>query len=197
MSSKPTSSQNPSRRDFLKRGAAAAAVGLSAGAASRTMGFHAAGSDTLRVGLIGCGGRGTGAAAQALRADKNVKLTAMADVFGDRLETSLAGLKKQEEVAGKIDVPPDRRFTGMEGYKGLLGGRRAFVVYASGGEYAEGTEAAALDMQKPYLKLVLGFMGITKVREVTVAPTLQGGPDLARAKRDEAAAEAARMAKDF
>jgi len=88
-------------------------------------------------------------------------------------------------------------FTPEEGYRGLLEGKRAFVAYASGGEYAEGSPTAAYDMQKPYLKLVLGFMGITDVRTVTVAPTLQGGADVARAKRDAAMKEAAAVAEDF
>ena len=103
------------RREFLAQLTAAGVL-----AASQLPAVHAAGSDTLRIGLVGCGGRGTGAAAQALRADKNCKLVAMADAFSDRLEASLAALKKQADVAGKIDVPPERRFTGFDGYKQLL-----------------------------------------------------------------------------
>jgi predicted dehydrogenase len=85
------------------------------------MNVHAAGGDTLRVGLIGCGGRGTGAASQALAADKNVKLVAMADAFRDRLERSLATLRKDEAIAGKIDVPEDRCFVGFDAYEKLIG----------------------------------------------------------------------------
>jgi predicted dehydrogenase len=70
----------------------------------------------LRVGLIGCGGRGTGAAAQALAADPNVKLVAMADGFRDRIETSLAAIQKEPDTAGKIDVPTSRQFDGFDGY---------------------------------------------------------------------------------
>ena len=114
------SSLLPSRRQFLGHSAATAALGLSALAASSARTVHAAASDTLRVGLVGCGGRGTGAASQALQADPNVKLTAMADMFADRLEQSLAGLKKQPEIAAKIDVPPERQFTGADGYEQLL-----------------------------------------------------------------------------
>ena len=62
----------------------------------------------LRVGLIGCGGRGTGAAAQALQADTNVKLVAMADAFADCVDRSLAALQNQEKIADKIDVPAER-----------------------------------------------------------------------------------------
>jgi predicted dehydrogenase len=80
---------------------------------------HAAGSDTLRVGLVGCGGRGTGAAEQALTADKNVKLVAMADAFKDRLGESLSTLKSSG-IAAQVDVPPDRQYVGFDGYKQVI-----------------------------------------------------------------------------
>src|SRR6266576_1261758 len=64
---------------------------------------HAAGSEELKIGLIGCGGRGSGAASQALKADSKVKLWAMADAFEDRLVLSLNSLQKIEEVAPKLD----------------------------------------------------------------------------------------------
>ena len=108
-----------SRRRFLER----SLLGAIGGAAlSRTLAAHAhaAGTDLLRVGLIGCGGRGTGAAAQALQADKNVKLVAMADAFADRVEKSLAALQAQQAVAGKLDVPPERRFAGFDAYQKLI-----------------------------------------------------------------------------
>jgi predicted dehydrogenase len=104
------------RREFLKTTTAAAGAAL----AAEWGGAHAAGSDGLRVGLIGCGGRGTGAASQALRADKAVTLYAMADAFADRLEKSLAILQKDEDVAGKIDVPPERRFVGFDAYQQVI-----------------------------------------------------------------------------
>jgi predicted dehydrogenase len=131
MSDKPITTNRPSRRDFLKKTMMAAAAGLSAAAVSRPLAVHAAGSDLLRVGLVGCGGRGTGAAAEALRADKNVKLTAMADVFADRMESSLVQLNKREDVAAKIDVPPERRFEGVDGYKQLLAGGVDVVLLCS------------------------------------------------------------------
>src|SRR5215813_7519841 len=87
-----------SRRRFLGTSAAAAATLAAA------PNVHAGGTDVLRVGLVGCGGRGTGAAAQALNADANVQLVAMADAFADRLEESLATLKKDPQVAAKVEV---------------------------------------------------------------------------------------------
>jgi predicted dehydrogenase len=107
------------RRDFLKTGATAAG-GVLAATLPLSSCVHAAGSDVLRVGLIGCGGRGTGAAAQALKADKNVKLTAMGDAFSDRLEKSLTTLKQDAQVADKVDVKPDHCFVGFDAYQQVL-----------------------------------------------------------------------------
>jgi myo-inositol 2-dehydrogenase / D-chiro-inositol 1-dehydrogenase len=105
-----------SRRTFLKTSAAAGASLVALAPA-----VHAAGNDTLRIGLIGCGNRGTGAATQALKADPNLKLVAMGDVFADRLAGSLAQLKGDPEVAAKVDVSKDRQFVGFDAYKQVLG----------------------------------------------------------------------------
>ena len=145
MSRPDNASHLPSRRQFLNRTAATAALGLSALAASSARTAHAAGSDLLRVGLVGCGGRGTGAASQALRADKNVKLTAMADMFADRLEQSLAGLAKQAEIAAKIDVPPERRFTGVDGYQQLLASGVDVILLATPPHFRPAHLQAAVD----------------------------------------------------
>jgi predicted dehydrogenase len=102
------------RRQFLQTGAALAT------ALTVERFAHAAGSDLLKVGLIGCGGRGTGAASQALRADKNVQLFAMGDVFEDRLQQSLARLQKDEEIASKIKVPKERQFVGWDAYQKVI-----------------------------------------------------------------------------
>jgi len=81
--------------------------------------------DTIRVGLIGCGGRGTGAAVQALNARDNVKLVAMADAFEDRLAQSFETISDGEredrrDLTAQIDVPMDRRFVGFDAYKEVL-----------------------------------------------------------------------------
>src|SRR6185369_8766259 len=85
-----------------------------------TQGVHAGGTELLKVGLIGCGGRGTGAAGQALKADRNVKLWAMADAFEDRLNTSLETLRRDQALAGKIDVPQERKFVGFDAYRRVI-----------------------------------------------------------------------------
>lgn len=109
---------HPSRRTFVKQSAAAVAATATA-QILLTPNAHAAGSDVLRVGLVGCGGRGTGAAEQALKADSNVKLVAMADAFENRLEGSLSTLKSSP-VAERVDVPADRRYVGFDAYKNVI-----------------------------------------------------------------------------
>ncbi|MCE9604795.1 MAG: Gfo/Idh/MocA family oxidoreductase [Planctomycetia bacterium] len=105
-----------SRREFMKSSGAIVAAGAIASELSIARSAHAAGSDVLKVGLVGCGGRGTGAAAQALKADKNVKLVAVGDAFPDALKSSLENLKKSP-IAEQIDVPAERQFTGFDNYK--------------------------------------------------------------------------------
>lgn len=107
------------RREFVKTSTLVAG-GAVVGAMALRPAVHAAGDDTLRVGLIGCGGRGTGAASQALMADSRVKLTAMGDAFEDRLQLSLNTLKMTAGLESKIDVPAERQFVGFDAYKQVI-----------------------------------------------------------------------------
>ena len=115
------------RRRFLQTTAAVSAAATLA----QTPFVHAQGTDVIRVGLIGCGGRGTGAAAQALRADPNVKLTAIGDAFRDRLEQSLATLRRDGPIAEKIDITPERQFVGLDAYRGVIGAGVDVVLLTS------------------------------------------------------------------
>ena len=114
---------HPDRREFIKTSASVAAGGLILpGVLPGVLpGFaaHVSGSDVLRVGLIGCGNRGSGAAVQALRADKGTQLVAMADAFPDRIERALGNIKKSN-VADRIVVEDGMKFSGIDGYKKLL-----------------------------------------------------------------------------
>ncbi|MFH1268896.1 MAG: gfo/Idh/MocA family oxidoreductase [Planctomycetota bacterium] len=102
-----------SRREFLKRsGGALASTALAGAIVGRA---YAAEQNTIKVALVGCGGRGTGAAAQALSTQGPTKLVAMADVFEDRLSGSLKRLSDQ--LGDKVDVPPERQFLGLDGYR--------------------------------------------------------------------------------
>jgi predicted dehydrogenase len=103
------------RREFMKTAGKTAAV---AALATQTFPFvHAAGSDLIQVALIGCGGRGTGAAEDALATSTlgPIKLVAMADVFENRLKSSYAELNKN--LPQQVDVPVERRFVGFDAYK--------------------------------------------------------------------------------
>jgi FMN-dependent NADH-azoreductase len=84
-----------------------------------------------------------------------------------------------------------------EGYKGLVTGKPIFIAYARGGEYPPGTDYEAFDLQKRYLEVILGFMGFTDIRSIVVEPTLMGGPEVAKAKRESAIEKAKQMATDF
>lgn len=103
-----------SRRDFIKSTGRIAAASALAGVAIPHV--HASDSQTINVALVGCGGRGSGAADQALSVKNgNTKLVAMADVFENRLANSYENLKKQH--ADKIKVSDDKKFIGLDGYK--------------------------------------------------------------------------------
>lgn len=113
---KKTSSDDISRRHFLKTSAgAASAMALTAGTRAR---LHAAGSDSVRIGLIGCGGRGSGAVVSALSVNPAARLTAMADAFDDRLQTARKSLKGRAE--DQIAVDDDHCFAGFDAYRELL-----------------------------------------------------------------------------
>ena len=106
-----------SRREFLK---ASALVGSALAAPAILPGqlFAKENTDTLRVGLIGCGGRGSGAASQALSADKNVVLTAMGDAFEDQLQKSLQSLQKAHPES--VKVTPEKSFVGLDAYQKVI-----------------------------------------------------------------------------
>lgn len=82
------------------------------------------------------------------------------------------------------------------GYDGLVTGRPACVVYASGGDYASDA-MKPLDMQKPYMDLILGFIGFEDITSITVAPTLMGGPETAKERLEKAIEKAREAAAGF
>ncbi len=113
-----TSFRQPiTRRDFLKTSTAAASA-AAIGTLDLSRSAHAAGSDIIKVGMIGCGGRNSGAAVQALTADKGARLVAMCDIFRDRVENKLAEIKKAK--GDQVIVDNDHKFTGFDGYKHVV-----------------------------------------------------------------------------
>ena len=146
MSHSPNSSStsgNPSsRREFIKQSSALAAggVALSTGL-SAARAAHVSGDDEIKVALIGCGGRGRGAATQALRTSGKVKLWAMADAFGARIDQGMKAIRMDLERNGMgqsaytleeaIQVPPERRFAGLDAYKSAIDSGVDVVVHAT------------------------------------------------------------------
>ncbi len=108
--------QDFKRRDFIKAGSVfAGAAALSSMPVSHVF---AAGSDVIKIALIGCGGRGTGATFDAFASGQNIKLVAMADAFADNLEQTYRTLK--EKFGDKVDVPDSRKYVGFDGYKAAI-----------------------------------------------------------------------------
>lgn len=113
MHSLQTTSKHATRRQFLQKASTAVTGAALAGAIN--VRSYASENNTIKVALIGCGGRGTGAAVNALSTSGPVELVAMADVFEDRLQGSLKALR--DKFPDKVKVPKDRQFLGMDAYK--------------------------------------------------------------------------------
>ena len=103
-----------SRRDFIKTSTAVSLAALTSG----TGRLFAAGSDKLRVGIIGCGGRGTGAAIDCLNSADGIEIMAIGDLFKDRIDSSLEKLR--EKHSDKLKVTKDTSFVGFSAYKKVL-----------------------------------------------------------------------------
>ena len=123
----PNGQASESRRSFLKTGSAAAAGSALAGVAIPQA--HAASDDTIRFVVIGCGGRGTGAAQNILKTKGNVKLVAVADAFQKKADYSVSSLATRYK--DKVDCPEERRYTGLDGYKAAIDTDCDLVVIAT------------------------------------------------------------------
>ena len=122
-----TKNQKISRRHFLKTSASAASLAaLGVGTQAK---LYAAGSDVIRIGLIGCGGRGAGAVVSALTVNPNAKLTAMAEPFSDRLQNTRKNLKNR--MKEQVAVDDDHCFTGFDGYRKLIASGIDVAILAS------------------------------------------------------------------
>jgi predicted dehydrogenase len=112
-----TPAEGSTRRSFLKQSSAAVVGGAllaTPGLKPTRLTRH---EEPLNIALVGCGGRGTSAAAQALSTAGPVRLIAMADAFQDRLESSYGSLMKNEAISAQVDVPPERRFVGFPAFQ--------------------------------------------------------------------------------
>ncbi len=124
-------SPSPSRRNFIKGSSMLLAGGaVTAGNISVARGAHAFGSDRIKIGLVGCGGRGRGAAIQALNTDGGeVRLVAMADAFDFQLAEGLKAITGQHP--DKVEVPKDKQFTGLDAYRGVMESDCDVVILAT------------------------------------------------------------------
>src|ERR1044072_8520694 len=119
---------NQSRRDFIKT--SAVAIGATVATNLINNAAYAAGSDEIRIGLVGCGGRGTGAVEKAFGSAQGVKLVAMGDAFKDRLDESKATLAKKN--ADKMEVSNDRSFVGFDAYERVINAKEVnYIILAT------------------------------------------------------------------
>lgn len=133
------------RREFLKNSAVMAGV-AAIGQLAVERSAHAAGSDVIRVGLIGCGGRGTSAAINALNAGKDVRLVALADIFGERLKDARA--KLQKERPEQVSVDDAHCFLGFDAYQQLIASGVDVVLITPASHFIPVMLRAAIDAGK-------------------------------------------------
>src|SRR5262249_10911406 len=129
------SDQNTSRRDFLKT--AAVTGGALAANLSLLSNVHAAGDDVIKVGLIGCGGRGSGAADNVLASAPNVQIVAIGDVFKyrvDGLRSRLLKLAQKDELkqlGNQVDLPEERCFVGLDCHDKVINSGANYIMLAT------------------------------------------------------------------
>ncbi|MEX2140929.1 MAG: Gfo/Idh/MocA family oxidoreductase [Pirellulales bacterium] len=119
------------RREFIRTSSLVVAGGALAGSLGIARTAHAGADETIKVALIGCGSRGSGAISDCLDAKPNVKLVAMADLFDDRLTGSLRELQRREQYKDRVDVPKDRQFVGFDAYQKALEAGADLVILAT------------------------------------------------------------------
>ncbi len=160
-----------SRREFVKQSSLIAGGILAAPLVSGANFFSGA-DDVIKVALVGCGGRGTGAAMQALLTKQNVKLVAMADAFKDRLENCYKTLISEEpSVKPKIDVPAERRFVGFNAYEKAIPLADVVILATPPGfrpiHFEEAVRSGKhIFMEKPVATDPAGVMKVLKAAEI-------------------------------
>lgn len=130
----PFEAASVTRRDFLKTAAGVSAglviaPAVARGTETQALGVHPGGSDLIRVGVIGAGGRGTGAAIQCVQSSPNIVITALGDPFSDRVENSRRKLTK--DIGDKSRVTDETCFTGLDAYKKVLAADVDLVILAA------------------------------------------------------------------
>ena len=172
-----------SRRSFCK-GTALFTAGMMLPGMEMSAMAHVFNDKTLKLAVVGCGGRGTGAANQALKADENVELVAMADAFEDRLNSSLKSLKKEFEGTKKVNVQDKNKFVGFDAYRRAIdqadvvilatppGFRPYHFEYAiNSGKHVFMEKPVATDV--PGIRKVLEMAKVAKDKKLNVVVGLQ------------------------
>ena len=134
------------RREFLATSTKVAAAGAMVASTSPAFGFHNSVTDTLKIGLVGCGGRGSGAVINAVNADDNIKVHALADAFQDRIAECARVLN--EQIPDKIEAPEERWFTGFDCYQQLIDSGVDVVLLATPPHFRPQQLAAAVKAGK-------------------------------------------------
>lgn len=178
------------RREFVKTAGLASGAILAAPLMSNANFFSGA-NDVIKVALVGCGGRGTGAAVQALRSKQNVKLIAMADAFKDRIDSAYKAITGDLSEAGisgditkMIDVPEERKFVGFDAYKQAIALADVVILTTPPGFRPIHFEEAVsqnkhIFMEKPVatdpegIKKVLAAAAVAKSKKLNVVVGLQ------------------------
>ena len=153
--------KTPSRREFLKGSAAVVAGATLASQLSVARTAHAAGSEQIKVALIGCGGRGNGAVRDSLKADPAIKVIAVADAFEDKAQNTAKRLR--QEFGARVDLPDDRVFAGLDAYQKAIAAGPDLVILTTPPGFRPMMYAAAIKagkhvfMEKPCCVDAPGF----------------------------------------
>lgn len=156
------------RRQFLQNSAATVAV---LGTTSFPQVAHAAGTDTLKIGLVGCGGRGTAAAIDALSADPHTELVAIGDTFADRTTSCLQTLNETKEITGRVKVTQETTFNGFDAFKNVIDSGVDVVLLATPPHFRPEHFAYAVEkgkhcfVEKPVAVDVPGALSVQKTAE--------------------------------
>ena len=161
--------KNIKRRNFVKKSSLVTGSLLAAPLLSHSYGFHNSVDDAIKVAVIGCGGRGSGAATQALSTSQNVRLVALCDAFQDRLEKSLKSIKDAVDHS-KIDVPQERQYVGFDGYKEAIADCDVIIITTPPGfrpmHFAEAVkQGKQIFMEKPVATDAAGIRSVLKTAE--------------------------------
>ena len=171
---------NEARRKFLRKTAAYTGAGLLASALPTQAHAYVGGAGEISVALVGCGGRGTGAAAQAIQADPAVRLVAMADVFDDQLQNSFKGLSIKLADSGQIKVSPETMFVGFDAYKKAIDMADVVILTTPPGfrpvhfEYAV-NQGKHVFMEKPLATDVVGIKKNISCRKISQTKKIKCG----------------------